>query len=635
MSALAAALVLSEWLVTQSGRVNPLATGTPLAGYAARLQATDAALDVQHLLQAVPREYGAKALPPMVRTLFWHPWALPDLGERLARLACDAERPVLMASRAAAMAMAAPEPNPEGHGSMEFSTPQRAIYGLDFLLNESNRQVRLALEGIEGVTPEAVVAALRLSVESTSRGRAAPEPVALVLRAAAQVDRAALVQALAHWDVGLPVSGDWATFEPDELPEELKGAYEGQILSAQSVPELGWLVVGGPGPNRYDMTRIAAVFDPGGDDRYEWKGVVAGSRAVVDAAGNDVYTADGVGGPAGALLGASLVVDMAGDDRYHAHTLGLGAAAMGAALLLDLAGNDTYTAEQWSIGSAFAGVAACVDLAGVDCYDAPLLSQGVGGPGAFGLLLDRAGDDRYRADRTFPSTYGTPATFLSFSQGCGFGYRAGSAGGVGALVDAAGDDRYECGEFGQGCGYYLSLGMLVDRAGDDLYLGNRYAQGTAAHQAFGLLMDDAGSDLYHSVTAAGQGAAWDMSMAMLVDRAGDDWYRADGLSQGAAAQQAVGVLLDLAGDDRYQAAGASQGMADGNQYHWEATGCPSLGVLWDLAGRNWFSSGRTDGQAVRTGHDEGTAAEGRSMWGLFIARPGPIGEGLHSPHAKD
>jgi hypothetical protein len=622
----AAALLLALSRTAEPALVAPFAPGSPVGAAVAAEGLADAALAVTGLIQAIPREYPARGVLAATRQALADPWSLPEIAERLTPTAEEAAHPARCLARLAQRACTGRAGADDPHGTLRFLAPQRAIYALDFLLNEPALILRTALERLPAadIAPERVATVLREALASTDRSTARRDALVPTLAAGMALDRDALVRVLRQWDVEIEVGGDWENAEADEFPEALRGAVEGTVLTAQEVPELGWLVVGGPGPNRYDMSRIAGVFDPGGDDVYEWRGVVAGSRVVVDAAGNDTYTADGLGGPGAALLGASLIVDLAGDDRYVGRTLGVGAAAFGVGLVVDRAGNDTYVAESWSLGAALAGIGAVVDLAGDDLYDAPLSSQGFGAPSGLGALLDAAGNDRYRADRSTPSVYGTPATFTAFSQGCGFGYRAGGAagaGGVGLLLDLAGDDRYECGEFGQGCGYFLGLGVLSDRGGNDLYIGNRYSQGTAAHQAFGVLVDGAGNDIYHGVTAANQGAAWDMSAAMLVDRAGDDHYRGGSLSQGAGAQQAIGVLADLAGDDRYEAGPASQGAADGNQYHWAVTRCPSLGVLWDAAGRNAFGPDRRDGLRLRTGTAEAPAgAEGRTQWGLFIAR---------------
>lgn len=582
------------------------------------------------LFAATPRQFALRGLPPLVRVAFLHPFALPECA-RFA--AAPAERPAeelrqrpwRALAAYAARALGAPEPSAEGQGEMKCNDPQRAVFAMDFLLNEPARALREALAAAE-IDPQRVAAAealVRGARESTGRGTGRTVEFSNAVRATTQVDRATLAALAAHLDVRLQTKGEWAAQPAEDLPEELKGAVEGTILTAQQVPELGWIVVGSTGPNRYDMSRVAAVFDPGGDDVYEWPSTVVGSRAIVDLEGNDRYRAlpaATLGGPGGGVLGVSIIEDFAGDDRYEANACALGAACFGLGVIVDHAGNDLYRGGTWCEGAAIVGVGAIVDLDGSDEYVAETFSQACGGPGGAALLLDAAGNDRYRADGSEPSAYGTPAVHMSFSQGAGFGYRAGAPGGLGALVDLAGNDRYECGEFGQGIGYFLSMGVLHDAGGNDFYYGNRYAQGTAAHQAFGALLDDAGDDLYWSMTAAGQGAAWDISVAALVDAGGDDRYQADGLSQGAAAQQAIGMLLDLGGSDDYRAVGASQGAADSNQYHWETTRARSFGLLFDAGGPNKWSLPRADGERRVIG-DAGRA-DGATQWGFFLAVPG-------------
>lgn len=624
MIIVAEVLLLTEMAACTPRLVWPFSVSNPVG---VAVQETDlyAHTDrISELLRATPAEFPARGQLPIARLCFAQPWQLPEHANYVATKAAAPGAPFQRIARYAATALGTSAPSAEGQGSLKIEDTQMAIFALDFLLNEPNLRLQAALAQCDAtaIAPDRVVAALDAALGSTSRNSAKSETLAATIAAATKLDRATLAGIAANFDVEFTVTADWATFEAEELRDDLRGAVEGKVLSMQKVDEIGWVVIGSLEDNTYDMTRVAAVFDPGGNDRYTWSGNVAGSRVVLDLSGNDTYASTGIGGPGGALLGVSAVIDLKGDDRYSGNTLALGAAAFGVGMIVDRAGNDTYTSERWSLGSAFAGVGAVADLEGIDLYDSPLFSQGVGGPCGAGLLLDAAGDDRYRADRTQRSAYDTPATFLAFSQGCSFGYRVGAAGGIGSLVDLAGNDRYECGEFGQGCGYYLGLGILHDAAGDDFYVGNRYAQGTAAHQAFGALEDGSGNDIYHGVTAADQGAAWDMSAAVLLDRSGDDIYISAGtLSQGAAAQQAIGMLIDLAGNDLYRSGAASQGEADGNQYHWEATLCPSFALLWDAAGRNTFSSGRVDGQCVRTGSNESPAGDsGRTQWGLFLAR---------------
>jgi len=392
--------------------------------------------------------------------------------------------------------------------------------------------------------------------------------------------------------------------EPPTFGDGKPLAVTGTVLSAELGPS-GWRVVGGSGPNTYDMTRIQEVFDTGGDDRYTASDLVLGDRLIIDLAGDDVYTGTSRQGPAAGLLGDWIIDDRGGDDRYGqvGGSFSTGAGAFGVGMIIDRAGNDVYMGTHWSIGAAVYGAGIILDLgAGDDRYLGDFLTDAVGGPRGLGLVLDEAGDDTHMADGPTPSVYDTPNVHASFSQGMGFGYRKYAAGGIGILCDLAGDDRYQAGEFSQGGGYYHALGVLRDVAGDDVYDGNRYAQGFGVHQAFGVLIDDAGNDAYSGMTAADQGAAWDIAAGALLERAGDDTYVADGLAQGSAAQQAIAYLIDLDGSDRWQARSPAQGASGTNTYHWDATQAFSFSLLLNLGeGDDVFSLPRPAGEVTVTG----------------------------------
>jgi hypothetical protein len=293
---------------------------------------------------------------------------------------------------------------------------------------------------------------------------------------------------------------------------------------------------------------------------------------------------------------------------------------MGVGVLLDRAGNDRYEAASCCHGAAVYGTGALLDLGGADVYIARNHSQAIGGPRGFGILLDAGGSDLYRANGPTPSGYGTPGVFYSMSQGVGLGFRGWDNGGIGILEDLDGNDRYEGGEFSQGGGYFFGLGILHDRAGRDVYFGNRYSQGFAAHEALGVLCDDSGDDTYWGMTAASQGGAWDISMALLLDRAGNDTYRADGLAQGSAAMQAIGWLIDLSGDDHYVGAGSAvQGQSGQNNYHYATSQCMSWSMFVDAGGgADFFSSARANNSTVSTGSMNSTTAELSDLHGLFI-----------------
>jgi hypothetical protein len=409
--------------------------------------------------------------------------------------------------------------------------------------------------------------------------------------------------------------------EPITLPEELNGSVGGPILAADFDEKVGWLVIGTDAANRYDMAKIAAVIEPGGNDEYYATDLRLGTRVIIDFAGDDHYTGTPEQGPGGALLGVSFIDDRAGDDVYEGELLACGAAMYGVSLLLDRAGNDIYRGSEWSLGAAVYGAGMIIDLGGgADQYLGDFLCEGVGGPRGFGCIVDDNGRDLYRANGPTPSAYGTPAVYQSFSQGMGFGYRNYAAGGIGMISDLGGDDRYEAGEFAQGGAYYYGLGILHDASGRDLYYGNRYGQGFGVHQAVGILVDDAGDDTYWSMTAASQGAAWDIGVGLLLDRAGNDTYQCDGLGQGGASMQAIAMLIDLAGRDRYVAGGgATQGQSGGNSYHYHETGAFSFSLLLDLGGEeDYYSRGRANNAVTETGSFNEKDPKNSGLHGLVI-----------------
>lgn len=432
-----------------------------------------------------------------------------------------------------------------------------------------------------------------------------------------------------------------------DLPPEIRAAVGGDVLYFEpGAGGEGPLVIGGAGPNTYDTSKIARIYDIGGNDVYRYlpgdiyvdqtipaeNGAPASVkrrvlvRAIIDLAGDDVHEAQGdFCGPGTGTFGLSILDDQQGADLYRSSgQFTIGAGMVGIGLLIDRGGIDTYLntgpASGWSIGVGYHGAGLVVDVSGDDVYMAEKLTQGVGGPRGFGAIIDGGGNDLYRANGpSFPSAYGTPAVYESLAQGFGFGIRNYAQGGIGAIWDFGGDDRYEAGEFSQACAYFWAMGILHDFAGADVYYGNRYSQASAAHQAIGLLLDDAGDDTYWGMTAATQAGAWDQSIAMLIDRAGNDSYRAGGLSQGSAAQQAIAILIDLGGNDRYSAYGPAQGESGGNEYHYDLLKVYSFSALLDIGtgGDSYSSPGRGNSAGLRTGTitPDNPAASGG--WGIF------------------
>jgi hypothetical protein len=441
-----------------------------------------------------------------------------------------------------------------------------------------------------------------------------------------QAGNAVRAATVPHEEAGTPAAPPVAVPAPQFPP----GAVEGEVLGV-GVDDFGRpTVLGGKGPNRYDMARLGQVVDLGGDDVYHFRGDEPAPQTVIrDFAGNDLYesTSD-FQGPGATVLGVAWLEDLAGDDVYRSSgQAGIAAGIGGFGVLIDHDGNDRYentgTQAGWSMGVGFYGAGVLIDRAGNDHYRGEKLCQGVGGPLGLGLVLDVAGNDRYDADGpSFGSAYGTPGVFLGMSQGFGYGVRGYAAGGVGALYDLAGDDRYTAGEFSQGGAYFFALGVLHDGGGNDLYHGNRYGQAFAAHQALGVLVDDDGDDTYWSMTAASQSGAWDECATLLLDKAGNDTYQCEGLGQGSAAMQAIALLVDAGGRDRYVGRGDSvQGQGGNNAYHYDADKVFSFSALLDLGtADDHYSSGRRNGTTTRTGALHPSARGESTLYGLFLDR---------------
>lgn len=242
------------------------------------------------------------------------------------------------------------------------------------------------------------------------------------------------------------------------------------------------------------VAAVGVLIDLAGDDRYgeleepgfpddrctrdrvvrrmSTQGVgVAGVGILHDADGRDRYTGKTLTQGAGHLGGVGLLRDEGGDDdRYLAIRTAQGAAVLGGiGLLVDDGGNDDHDfylprpldpqAPPQAEGSG--GVNDDTGLGsevwggnhrdengrrsgqpGGSCDGIARSVQGVGLLGGIGLLVDAAGDDRYRAaprtEQEFLRPLDGPAAvrFAHGSQGSGL------FGGTGVLWDGGGRDRY-------------------------------------------------------------------------------------------------------------------------------------------------------------------------------------------------
>jgi PDZ domain len=590
-------------------------------------QALSAAPDLSPVTQRLDRMFADLAQDdaghhklPLIRAAFSRPAELENWrDELLSRMRVPTnDRNAVIMTICKTLALTCPESLPEP-ASPAFTLAQFAA-----TMSAENRNVREVFRDTEEGRAQAIADMEYLlrtvSTSQTLVGQAEDLRGIRAMQVSMRVDFSALLAVSARL---LENAAHLPTPAPKlrKLPAALRVAVEGEIVDYIEI-DSGYVVVGGTGGNRYDMAKLYTVIDLGGNDIYQWgNNIPLETQTVIDLQGNDRYVASR-GGPAAGWLGVSILIDRAGNDHYESALGGCGAGALGVGLLFDDAGSDTYQCDAWSLGAAVYGAGVLFDRgAASDVHISHTFSQGVGGPRGFGLLLDAGGDDLYRANGSVPSIYGTPGSYMAFSQGVGVGIRPYDFGGVGVMLELGGNDRYEGGEFSQGGGYFWGIGLLHDASGNDLYYGNRYAQGFAAHQAFGMLSDMKGDDIYWSMTAAGQGAAWDQSIAILFDGEGNDVYQAESLAQGAAAQQSLAILHDVSGDDIYRAAGEdAQGAAGDNSYHFSADDpIHSLGILLDENGTDRYSTGLANGERrIRktSSNDNGAGVAGVSTdWG--------------------
>ncbi|NUN50464.1 MAG: hypothetical protein HUU15_16750, partial [Candidatus Brocadiae bacterium] len=372
------------------------------------------------------------------------------------------------------------------------------------------------------------------------------------------------------------------------------------------------------------VTSVSSPSDPaatltirfGGNDHYRgpWAGADGAGvvRVLIDVSGNDRYEAGEEDTSQGAARngGIAFLVDFAGDDVYRAPKyLAQGAALEGTGVLWDAAGNDSYEAEGFAQGAAQDGVGILIDDAGNDRYTVTLRGQGFGGASAFGLLLDRAGDDVYRArDATFGDKVTVPAPQdethnANMAQGCGLGNNAAPhrAGGVGMLLDVDGNDRYEAGCWAQGAGYFQGIGALLDLAGDDTYTAWVYVMGTGAHGGFGIQIDARGDDVYTVGGWNGPAMSVDYGIGFFLEGRGNDRYIGPSSGLGTSIGLGISLFQDAAGDDLYQPKDdrIGFGILYGNEdYNEDGKVTPAekrhWGLFLDLAGSDRYPKPRAN-----------------------------------------
>lgn len=435
----------------------------------------------------------------------------------------------------------------------------------------------------------------------------------------------------------------------EQWPIDLSNAFTHSITSSEVPPGVtgtvlysektsyGRIVIGGAGPNTYDLDRrFAIVIDLGGDDHY--KGMIASSTdpehgiaVVIDLTGNDTYQGSALGLATG-RLGVGLLIDRSGDDVYQLDMASGGAGFGGLGILFDAKGDDVYEGSRMTQGVAMAGFGLLLDGAGNDRYTSHGFSIGFGGPQGMGALIDVQGDDRYQCGNKYPSAYNAEDTrngkpddpmfqYDCFGLGTGSGKRTltkrldwqaySVAGGWGLLLDIEGHDQYRSANFSQGHGYFFGIGTHLDLDGDDDYQAARYGHGSSAHFGISLFTDRHGDDRYGSTGPFyNAGVAWDHSVSLMLDSGnGKDHYAfQSSTGLGGADYSGWGIFIEEGGDDRYQ---VKSGFGRASE--------KGVAGFFDLAGRDLY---RFPNGSTMPKNEE--PADGKSMsyptGGIFVDR---------------
>jgi hypothetical protein len=316
---------------------------------------------------------------------------------------------------------------------------------------------------------------------------------------------------------------------------------------------------------------------------------------VVGGRGANTYQLDAMGNVA-------VVIDLGGDDVYNDGTCSLNRPVL---IVIDLAGNDLYQSKRPGVqGGAVLGISMLVDRSGNDRYRATDVAQGSCLGGA-GILIDYDGDDSYAGVRRIQGQ---------------------AIGGIGILIDRGGSDKYRGAMWAQGFGGPLGFGMLDDMVGKDhYYAGGLYydsyeetpgyegwSQGVGAgirqvaDGGIGVILDGGGDDLYEYDYISHGGGYW-LGLGFARDFAGNDQRigatrvafdgsprtepRFQRFSNGFGCHYAAGFCFDDSGNDTYTGSIMCLG------FGWDV----SLGMLCDMSGNDTYSGSEGNGAQASVG----------------------------------
>ncbi len=382
---------------------------------------------------------------------------------------------------------------------------------------------------------------------------------------------------------------------------------------------IGRIVIAGTGDDRHEYSDALMVVDLGGNDVY--RGAIGSTPSLdipislaIDLEGDDQYINEDEFLPSqgAAIFGAGVLLDVSGKDLYASKRLSQGAAMLGIGVLADVEGDDEYRLWTDGQGAAYFGVGVAIDNTGDDTYSIWGDGQGYGGVGGVGTLVNRTGNDHYRAEplaeKVFRPDYHSKEGKLNYSyaQGAGIGRRGDItdghswAGGIGTLIDLRGNDVYESAQWSLGCGYWYGMGFVWDGGGDDHYTATGWTMGAGAHFCIGALIDEGGNDV-HTIweeQSQGLGFGHDYTVALCLNRGGDDVYKVNGDGLGFAINMSQVFFFDTEGKDRYIQGNKGRGFGWNNydQYNPPIAGAMALlysnqiCLFGDLAGEDSYTT---------------------------------------------
>ena len=222
-----------------------------------------------------------------------------------------------------------------------------------------------------------------------------------------------------------------------------------------------------------------------------------------------------------------------------------GSAVGGVGLLIDMAGNDRYRGLRRVQGQALGGVGILLDRAGKDDYHAAMWAQGFGGPLGFGVIDDLAGDDHYYCGGMWrTSYYPTTPGYEAWGQGIGAGLR-------------------QCGQRrhrrhpGRVMGTTFTSTTTSGKAGDT----GSVRVSPAISAATIAVWVEHGRNTTASQRTQGMfarftcGLGCHYALGFCFDDEGNDTYGGTIMGLGHAWDCSNGFLFDFAGDDHYEATG--------------------------------------------------------------------------------